>query len=192
MRPVWAAVIMASIISSTCSSGARISSLVLGRKSTTYSAPRYSSVCPFWRPKPFTSVTVIPCTPIADSASRTSSSLNGLMIAVTSFMCKVPCLGCRYPRRSEFVERLDREGDQALAEVGAIRENGLVGSIRANLAAQLEVVGRKIANRHGEFLVLRRRSRPRREAEVETILVVECLGTQRASQFRHKHVRGIT
>src|SRR4029077_16042942 len=30
--------------------------------------------------------TVIPCTPIDDSASRTSSSLNGLMIAVTSFI----------------------------------------------------------------------------------------------------------
>jgi hypothetical protein len=29
---------------------------------------------------------VIPCTPIAESASRTSSSLNGLMMAVTSFM----------------------------------------------------------------------------------------------------------
>jgi hypothetical protein len=28
----------------------------------------------------------MPCTPIADRASRTSSSLNGLMIAVTSFM----------------------------------------------------------------------------------------------------------
>src|SRR3990167_109655 len=58
----------------------------LGRKSTTYSAPRYNSVCPFCRPKPLTSVTVIPCTPIAESASRTSSSLNGLMMAVTSFM----------------------------------------------------------------------------------------------------------
>src|SRR5439155_14722024 len=44
------------------------------------------SVCPFCRPKPFTSVTVIPCTPIVDSASRTSSSLNGLMIAVTNFI----------------------------------------------------------------------------------------------------------
>jgi hypothetical protein len=32
-----------------------------------------------------TSVTVIPCTPIAESASRTSSSLNGLMIAVDEF-----------------------------------------------------------------------------------------------------------
>src|SRR5512138_3022278 len=28
----------------------------------------------------------MPCTPMADSASRTSSSLNGLMMAVTSFM----------------------------------------------------------------------------------------------------------
>src|SRR5512147_108903 len=62
------------------------SSLILGRKSTTYSAPRYSSVWPFCRPKPLTSVTVMPCTPIAERASRTSSSLNGLMMAVTSFM----------------------------------------------------------------------------------------------------------
>src|SRR5947209_4595130 len=29
----------------------------------------------------------MPCTPIAESASRTSSNLNGLMIAVTSFIC---------------------------------------------------------------------------------------------------------
>ncbi len=32
------------------------------------------------------SVTVMPCTPSADSASRTSSSLKGLMMAVTSFI----------------------------------------------------------------------------------------------------------
>src|SRR5512133_2309288 len=68
------------------SSSTAASILVLGRKSTTYSAPRYSSVCPFWRPKPLTSVTVIPCTPMADRASRTSSSLNGLMMAVMSFI----------------------------------------------------------------------------------------------------------
>ena len=36
--------------------------------------------------KPFTSVTVMPETPMSDSAARTSSSLKGLMIAVTSFM----------------------------------------------------------------------------------------------------------
>src|SRR5215472_19056250 len=59
---------------------------VLGTKSTTYSAPRYSSVCPRWRPNPFTSVTVMPETPLSESAARTSSSLKGLMIAVTSFM----------------------------------------------------------------------------------------------------------
>jgi hypothetical protein len=37
---------------------------VFGTKSTTYSAPRYSSVWPRWRPKPFTSVTVMPDTPM--------------------------------------------------------------------------------------------------------------------------------
>src|SRR5690606_10500656 len=37
-------------------------------------------------PKPFTSVTVTPCTPISDSAERTSSSLKGLITAVTSFI----------------------------------------------------------------------------------------------------------
>jgi hypothetical protein len=31
----------------------------------------------------------MPETPISDSAARTSSSLNGLMIAVTSFMCEL-------------------------------------------------------------------------------------------------------
>src|ERR1019366_6875157 len=49
-----------------------------------------SSVWPFWRPKPLTSVTVTPCTPIALRASRTSSSLNGLTIAVTIFMVALP------------------------------------------------------------------------------------------------------
>jgi hypothetical protein len=51
---------------STASSATTISIFTLGRKSTTYSAPRYSSVCPFWRPKPLTSVTVRPETPISD------------------------------------------------------------------------------------------------------------------------------
>src|SRR6476661_6628263 len=75
---------------STRSSDTAASIFTLGRKSTTYSAPRYSSVWPFWRPKPLTSVTVMPCTPIPERASRTSSSLNGLMMAVTSFM-SAPC-----------------------------------------------------------------------------------------------------
>jgi hypothetical protein len=66
--------------------GDATSSLIFGRKSTTYSAPRYTSVWPFCRPKPLTSVTVMPCTPTSASASRTSSSLNGLMIAMTIFI----------------------------------------------------------------------------------------------------------
>src|SRR6185312_8011910 len=43
-------------------------------------------VWPFWRPKPLTSVTVRPVTPTSASASRTSSSLNGLTMAVICFM----------------------------------------------------------------------------------------------------------
>src|SRR5277367_6820526 len=62
---------------------------VFGTKSTTYSAPRYSSVWPRWRPKPLTSVTVIPDTPISESAARTSSSLKGLMMAVINFIRKL-------------------------------------------------------------------------------------------------------
>src|SRR5690349_11355530 len=71
---------------STRSSATAASILTFGRKSTTYSAPRYSSVWPFCRPKPLTSVTVKPEIPTSDNASRTSSSLNGLMIASIFFM----------------------------------------------------------------------------------------------------------
>src|SRR5450759_2143424 len=66
--------------------GITTSILILGKKSTTYSAPRYNSVCPFCRPKPFTSVTVNPLTPNSESASRTSSNLNGLITASIFFM----------------------------------------------------------------------------------------------------------
>src|SRR5438105_15431205 len=60
--------------------------LSLGRKSITYSAPRYTSVWPFCRPKPLTSLTVIPVMPTSCSAFFTSSNLNGLMIASTFFI----------------------------------------------------------------------------------------------------------
>jgi hypothetical protein len=47
----------------------------------------------------------MPETPISDNAERTSSSLNGLMIAVTSFMFELPSivewemqLSCHTPR----------------------------------------------------------------------------------------------
>src|ERR1700693_3354832 len=59
---------------------------VLGTQSTTYSAPRYSSVWPRERPNPLTSFTVMPETPISESAARTSSSLKGLIMAVINFM----------------------------------------------------------------------------------------------------------
>ena len=61
--PVLAECMIASTTRSTSSLATATSSFSLGRKSTTYSAPRYSSVWPFWRPKPFTSVTVMPETP---------------------------------------------------------------------------------------------------------------------------------
>src|SRR5436190_16456061 len=86
---------MASTTRSTWSLVTATSSLILGRKSTTYSAPRYSSVWPFWRPKPFTSVTVTPVTPTSDNASRTSSSLKGLMMAMTIFIAWASCLRAR-------------------------------------------------------------------------------------------------
>src|SRR5262245_34550625 len=84
--PVLADFSIASMTRSSRSDLTAASTFTFGRKSTTYSAPRYSSVWPFWRPKPFTSVTVSPDTPTSASASRTSSSLNGLMIAVICFM----------------------------------------------------------------------------------------------------------
>ena len=84
--PVPAACWMASMTASSRSSVTTVSILILGRKSTTYSAPRYSSVWPYCRSKPFTSVTVMPDTPACDKDSRTSSSLNGRMMAVISFM----------------------------------------------------------------------------------------------------------
>src|SRR6266700_6574544 len=100
MRPVCAARLMVSTALSTISSLSTISIFTFGRKSTTYSAPRYNSVCPFWRPNPFTSVTVRPVTPSSDNASRTSSSLNGLMIASTFFIATllVP-RACPAPQR---------------------------------------------------------------------------------------------
>ena len=55
-RPVAAASQIASIARSTMLSSSTISIFTLGRKSTTYSAPRYSSVWPRCRPKPLASV----------------------------------------------------------------------------------------------------------------------------------------
>src|SRR5690606_26421367 len=112
---------IASMTRSSWSVFTAASIFTLGRKSTTYSAPRYSSVWPFCRPKPLTSVTVIPCTPIAESASRTSSSLNGLMMALTIFICAPPS------------ERpADRQHERAVAGLLAVRRvPGLAGGVPA-------------------------------------------------------------
>ena len=56
---------IASTAFSTISSSMTSSSFTFGRKSTTYSAPRYSSVWPFCRPKPLASRTVMPLRPIS-------------------------------------------------------------------------------------------------------------------------------
>src|SRR4029077_8576195 len=87
--PVLAAATTTLTAFSTMSSPITTSTFTLGRKSTVYSLPRYISVCPFCRPKPLTSVTVIPSIPSSASASLTSSSLNGLMMASSFFMSKL-------------------------------------------------------------------------------------------------------
>src|SRR5262245_46973697 len=122
----------------------------------------------------------MPCTPIAESASRTSSSLNGLMIAVTSFMCGFPWLGL--PSASELVDALNRVRQQALAQAAVVRVDRLVGPVLANFEAHVQVVRHGIAEGRREFTMLgsshsrhagigvRRSDRCR---EPETILVVE-------------------
>src|SRR5210317_796798 len=84
--PVLAASTIASTTRSTRSSETDTSLLAFGRKSTTYSAPRYNSVWPRWRPKPLTSLTVMPWIPTSPSALRTSSRRKGFTMAVTSFI----------------------------------------------------------------------------------------------------------
>src|SRR5438105_3470123 len=90
MLPVLAAAATTSATLSTNWSGTTTSILIFGRKSTVYSPPRYNSVWPFCRPKPRTSETVMPITPMPVSASLTSSSLNGLMIASIFFITVLP------------------------------------------------------------------------------------------------------
>src|SRR6266850_2833385 len=95
MLPVLAAPATTSVTLSTKWSGTTTSILIFGRKSTVYSPPRYSSVWPFCRPKPRTSDTVMPITPMPVSASLTSSSLNGLMIASIFFITVLPIADVR-------------------------------------------------------------------------------------------------
>src|SRR5579875_1564772 len=84
--PVRAAPANVRTTSSARASATTISNFTFGSRSTLYSCPRYTSLCPFWRPCPRTSLIVIPSIPIPLSASFTSSSLNGWMMASIFFM----------------------------------------------------------------------------------------------------------
>ena len=89
--PVRATSQIVSITPAASSVATTTSSLILGMKSTTYSAPRYISAWPFCRPKPETSVTVMPLIPRRFKASLTSSSLKWRMMASIFFMGNVGC-----------------------------------------------------------------------------------------------------
>src|SRR5207245_6164147 len=84
--PVLADFKMVSTTRFTSASGKTISSLIFGNRSTVYSRPRYTSVWPFWRPWPRTSITVMPSTPISRSASFTDSNREGWMMASSFIM----------------------------------------------------------------------------------------------------------
>src|SRR5882672_8157401 len=180
--PVLADFSMASIAWSSISSLIAASTFTFGRKSTTYSAPRYSSVWPFCLPKPLTSVTVMPCTPIADRASRTSSSLNGLMIAVTSFIDVLPVLIMSF-EELELVEALQCDRRHGLARrAGVVGKHRLGCTVSARFDARFEAVGGDVGSGEGHFFVLRARG-----AKVEAVLVVERFETNHGAELRRSH-----
>ena len=72
---VCAALTIVSMAVCSLLSSTTTSTFTLGTKSTRYSVPRYISVWPFCRPKPRTSVMVMPVMPFSTSAFLTSSSL---------------------------------------------------------------------------------------------------------------------
>src|SRR5437867_11648028 len=97
----------------------------------------------------------MPCTPMADRASRTSSSLNGLMIAVTSFMNELPQWVMDF-EALELVEALQRNGRHGLARrAGVVGEHRVGRIVSASLDARLEAVGGEIGARYAPFLVFR-------------------------------------
>src|SRR3989441_8786915 len=125
----------------------------------------------------------MPCTPMADRASRTSSSLNGLMIAVTSFMNVLPEWVMDF-EALELVEALQRQGRHGLARrTGEVGEHRLGRIVSASFDARLEAVGGEKGARQGHFLVLRVRC-----AEVEAVLVVERLHAYHAAELRSEHI----
>src|SRR5258706_13240372 len=83
----------------------------------------------------------MPCTPMLESASRTSSSLNGLMMAVTSFM--------RSPVSDSFADRKHDDAAAGVLELRARARGQLVGEavearvghVAAALGAGVEIGG---------------------------------------------------
>src|SRR6185503_19351890 len=76
---------MASTTAATAPSATTISIFTFGTRSTVYSAPRYCSLWPFWRPNPRVSLTVRPWMPTCIRADFTSSNRWGLMMASIFF-----------------------------------------------------------------------------------------------------------
>src|SRR6266542_2665120 len=84
------------------------------------------AVWPFCLPWPRTSVTVIPDTPICSSASRTSSTLLGLMMALINFIVSLQrALQIRRQRRLCVVRQLVTGGRDVedVDRLGAFRRN---------------------------------------------------------------------
>src|ERR1700682_2739895 len=89
--PIFPVLAVCKIVSTTrfpSVSGSTLFSLPFCNKPPGYSRPRYTSVCPFCRPCPRTSVTVIPSIPISRSAFFTESNRDGWIIA-SSFIMEV-------------------------------------------------------------------------------------------------------
>src|SRR5712692_3334054 len=92
---------------------------------------------------------------MADRASRTSSSLNGLMIAVTSFMNVLPEWVMDF-EALELVEALQRQGRHGLARrAGEVGEHRLGRVVSASFDARFEAVGGEKGTGQGHLLVLR-------------------------------------
>src|SRR5574341_322293 len=86
LLPVFETAVIAAIVDSTSLSSTIISSCSFGRNSTQYSPARHWRQTPFWRPRPCTSVTVMPRIPFSSSAERTASRFSGRIIASTFFI----------------------------------------------------------------------------------------------------------
>src|SRR5437879_230451 len=131
---------------------------------------------------------------MADRASRTSSSLNGLMIAVTSFMNVLPVWVVMGFEALELVDALQRGARHVLAgRARGVGEHRVVRRVPAPFSAQLEAVACEKRDRCSHLLVLRVAGRERtREscggAETEAVLVVKRLAAQDSAQLRREHV----